>query len=900
MSRMPDSWRALRFWRRDIDRDIDEELRFHMESRVEALVTAGLSPESAARQALEEFGDLAETRARLRHTDRQRDARLARHLWMSAALQDVRFALRVLRRRPGVTAVVTTTMAIGIGAAVSMFGVMRNLLLAPPPHVVAPERVVRLYATYPPTGADPGGTSDRWSYPDLESFDAASTTVSSIGGYTDGNVVVGSGPSARQVRAGIVTGAFWSTLGTRPLHGRFFTAEEAHPVSGARLVVVGHAFWLRQFNGDPAVVGRPLTVKGLPYEIVGVAPRGFRGVAFGDMEIWLPAYVLDDGEVEPRRRDRSSLVGRLQANASTAQANDELTRIFNAALEDRYGRRPGRDYPRDVRVEAGSIRGAVDASRHWTPEARVSLWLFGVGLTLLSVASINVASLLLLRSIGRRTEIAVRTALGQSRSRLGAQLLVEGLVLSLLGGVGALAMVSLVGGWVQRLLLPALAWEGAMAVDLPMAAATAVAVLGTSLVAGLAPLSATRLDPVAALREGAIRPSTRRSILHSSLLVSQVALSLVLLVGAGLFLTSLRAVRDQDLGIDTERVLAVRLDMTGTGYSSAEVNAIYERGLDQVRALPSIQSAALAVSVPFRNARAAGFYLPGRDSMVMNPDGSAPFGNYVTPDYFATTGTRLVAGRAFREDERTRADVVIVNETMARRYWPGQNALGQCVQREPAAACGTVVGVAEDTRLFSVAGEPARMFFFRPLDPADADERALLVRVDPRRSAQAQAELRRSLLALQSGTHYIDIRSLQAALDPQYRPWRLGATVFSAFATLSLVLAVVGLFGSVAFAASQRSREIGVRLAVGARPRDVVRMVVADGLKIGTAGVAIGLGTAVLVGGPMRNLLFQVSPRDPFVLATASVTMLAVVFAASLVPALRASRLNPIASLRPD
>jgi ABC-type antimicrobial peptide transport system permease subunit len=192
------------------------------------------------------------------------------------------------------------------------------------------------------------------------------------------------------------------------------------------------------------------------------------------------------------------------------------------------------------------------------------------------------------------------------------------------------------------------------------------------------------------------------------------------------------------------------------------------------------------------------------------------------------------------------------------------------------------------------------MFFFRPLDPADADERALLVRVDPRRSAQAQAELRRSLLALQSGTHYIDIRSLQAALDPQYRPWRLGATVFSAFATLSLVLAVVGLFGSVAFAASQRSREIGVRLAVGARPRDVVRMVVADGLKIGTAGVAIGLGTAVLVGGPMRDLLFQVSPRDPFVLATASVTMLAVVFAASLVPALRASRLNPIASLRPD
>jgi predicted permease len=461
-------------------------------------------------------------------------------------------------------------------------------------------------------------------------------------------------------------------------------------------------------------------------------------------------------------------------------------------------------------------------------------------------------------------------------------------------------MVSLVGGWVQRLLLPALAWEGAMSVDLPMAAATAVAVLGTSLVAGLAPLSATRLDPIAALREGAIRPSTRRSILHSSLLVSQVALSVVLLVGAGLFLTSLRAVRDQDLGIDTERVLAVRLDMTGTGYSSAEVNAIYERGLDQVRALPSIQSAALAVSVPFRNARAAGFYLPGRDSMVMNPDGSAPFGNYVTPDYFATTGTRLVAGRAFREDERTRADVVIVNETMARRYWPGQNALGQCVQREPAAACGTVVGVAEDTRLFSVAGEPARMFFFRPLDPADADERALLVRVDPRRSAQAQAELRRSLLALQSGTHYIDIRSLQAALDPQYRPWRLGATVFSAFATLSLVLAVVGLFGSVAFAASQRSREIGVRLAVGARPRDVVRMVVADGLKIGTAGVAIGLGTAVLVGGPMRDLLFQVSPRDPFVLATASVTMLAVVFAASLVPALRASRLNPIASLRPD
>jgi predicted permease len=765
--------------------------------------------------------------------------------------------------------------------------------------------VVRLYATFPPNGRDPGGTSDRWSFPDLERFADGLTTLSSIGGYTDGSIVVGSGPEARQVQAGIIAGGLWSTLGTVPQHGRFFTADESHPVTGARRAVLGHAYWLRQFNGDPAAVGRVLTVKGLPYEIVGVAPRGFRGASFGDVEIWLPAFAMDDGETVPRRRHAGgsgylTLIGRRRTTASAAQANDELTRIFNAALADRYARRPGRDFPRDVRVEAGSIRGAFDSSRQRTPEARVSLWLLGVGLILLAIASINVASLLLLRSIGRRTEIAVRTALGQSRGRLGVQLLVEGLVLSILGGLGALGMVWVAGSGVHRLLLPRLAWEGAVTVDVPMVTATVVAVLGTSLVAGLAPLNATRADPIGVLREGSSRAPARRSMLHSSLLVSQVALSMILLVGAGLFLTSLRAVRDQDLGIDTERVLAVRLDMTGSGYSSTEVAAIYERSLDRVRTLPTVQGAALAVSVPFRNARAAGFYLPGRDTMVFNADGTAPFGNYVSADYFSTTGTRLVAGRAFREDERTNADVVIVNETMARRYWPGQNALGQCVQRSPDAACGTVVGVAEDTRVFSVVEEPARMFFFRPLDPGDADDRALLVRVEPRRATQAQADVRRTILSIQPGTHYVDIRSLQATIDPQYRPWRLGATVFTAFATLSMLLAVVGLVGSVAFAVSQRSREIGVRLAVGARPADVVWMVLADGLRIGIGGVVMGLGTALLIGAPIRDLLFKVSPRDPIVLASASLGMLAVVVAASLAPAIRASRLNPVESLRAD
>ncbi len=899
-------WRRyLRFWRSQVDADVDDELRFHFETRVEDLLRSGLSADAARAQALAEFGDVRATRAGLAAIDRRVEARRARHLWWDAARQDLRFVLRQLRRSPGTTLTLTLTIALGIGAAVSMYGVMRLLLVAPPPHVAEPERLVRLFRAYTPIVGQPGRVTDRWAYPDYRDFAQHSTALAAVTAVRELDVVVGSGAQARRVRGAAVSAGFATTLGVRPALGRFFTGDEADPVSGARRIVLGHAFWRRAYDGDPAVVGRSLRVKGQPYEIIGVAPRGFRGVGLSDIDVWLPLFVVDDGEASPSRWYRFggsgviAIIGRLRAMATAAKAGAEATQLVRAALDERFRSRPGRPVP-IVTVTAGSIVGAVDSGMQMMPEARVSVWLVAVGVVLLLVACANVAGLLLLRALRRRRELAVRAALGQSRARLVWQLLLESAVVAMAGGVAALGVVVFGGGWLHRLMLPAMAWEPASAIDGPMATATLIAVLATAAIAGLAPLLHARHDPIAGLREGPQHGTARRSVLHTSLLLSQAALSVVLLVGAGLFARSLHALRDTHLGLDPDRVLAVTMDFSGTGRTTREILPIYERALERVRTLPGVQQAALAVSIPLRSARGAGLYLPGHDSVLTLPGQGSPLDNYVSPGFFATTGTRIVAGRDFTPAERTSTTVVIVNETMARYYWPGRSAIGQCVQRAPGGPCGAVVGVVEDARLFNMVHEERSLFFYRPLDPADPDDRALLVRVAPTAVAPMQITIRRALQEIEPDLEYADISTLQSTLDPQMRPWRLGASVFGAFALLAVVLAAVGLFAAVAFAVTQRTKEIGVRLAIGARSSTILRLVVWDGVMIGLGGAALGSVVAFVTSRFLRSLLYGVSPHDVTVFAAVAVGMPAVAVVASLVPAWRAMRIDPVIALRAD
>jgi predicted permease len=531
-------------------------------------------------------------------------------------------------------------------------------------------------------------------------------------------------------------------------------------------------------------------------------------------------------------------------------------------------------------------------------EARVAVWLVGVAVALLGVACANVASLLLLRALRRRREIAVRLALGMSLRRLATQLFMESGMLAALGGLAAVVVAVWGGAWMNRVLLPTLAWAPAATVDVSMLALIAACVVGTAFLAGLAPILQAPADPLGGLQEGAARTTARRGRLHRTLLVAQTALSVVLLTGAGLFLRSLHNIRSLDLGLDPDNVLVATVDFTGTR-TGREAAAFYERALERVQALPGVERASLATSIPLRSARAGSLRPAGRAERLTAPGGDVTYVNYVTPGFFATAGTRVVEGRDFLPHERNDAAVVVVNEATARAGWPGRSPVGECVEVEGGGPCATVVGVVENARRFFLR-EPAALLFYRPL-PRDADDggRALFVRV-ARGDRGVGVAATRAIQALEPGLPFVHVQTLGDALDPQIRPWRLGASVFTAFGALAVLLAALGLYSALSYAVMQRTREIGVRVAVGARPSDVVQLVVGDGLRLALAGVLVGTTINLAAGRWIASLLFEVSPRDPAVFGAVGASLLAVALLAALVPSRRATRVDPVVALRSD
>ncbi|AHG88864.1 permease [Gemmatirosa kalamazoonensis] len=904
---MPDvpKWRHfLRFWRADVDADIDDELRFHFEQRIEDLRARGHSAQDATRIAHEEFGDEAATRRGLREIGERVERRRERMRWWRQLLADLRYVLRGLRRTPTFTAGVVLTLAIGIGAAASMYGTMRRLLLEPPPHVAAADRVARPYFHYERAG-DSARTFDQLSYPFYERVRTEARTLAGVAAYSPGNsLTVGVGADARMVHATFVSAGFWRTLGTRPALGRFIADDEAHPATGARVVVLGHAFWQRRFGGDPAVVGTTLHVKGLPYRVVGVAPRGFRGVDLTDTDVWLPLFTEADGQGRPATwhtfasSSNLKFVVRPRPDVPPARVAAELSRLQKLLVEEE-----DRTFPSQYRshfrthVSLGPLTGAAGFDGRRIPEATVAAWLVGVAGVLLAIACANVASLLLLRALRRRREIAVRLALGMSRRRLAALLFVESAALALSGGVAAAMVIAVGGAWVRRVLLPGMIAESA-GVDWHTVALFAGTVVAAAVLTGLVPVLQTRRDVAAGLRDGAQHGATRRSSLYRGLLVSQSALSAVLLVGAGLFVRSLHRVTTMDLGLDPDHSFVVRIDFTGTGRPGPDVMAFHERALERLRAVPGVRSASVSVSAPLRTAQGGSFRLQPAGEVLSTSKG-VPFVNYVSDGFFDASGMRIASGRGFLPADRGGAPVVVVNEALARVAWPGRSPLGECVYPTWAPdACARVVGVVRNAHTFQIR-EDQRLWLYVPLDPTDVGDRVLLVRAAPGARGMERT-VERVLRELDPGLPYVDVHRLGDALDPQIRPWRIGAAVFTAFGALAALLAALGLYAAVAYAVAQRTREIGVRIALGAARPAVARLVVGDGLRIAAVGVGMGLVLALVGARWVADLLFDTSPREPTVIAAVAVSLLGVAAAASLVPARRATRVNPTEALRAD
>jgi predicted permease len=879
-------------------RDADEEIRLHLDLRVEQLVRRGLTPDAARAEALRRFGPVDDLRRHLTASAARRESRMRLTEWAQTAWFDLTYAARQLRRGPGFTAAVVLTLALVIGANATMFGIVDRLLLRPPAHVVDPGALRRVYFTT----SDPAGgeaTYPTVSFPEFAALRDHGRGLVGVAAVASSRMSLGRGADAEQVRAAIVTASYFPTLGVRPLRGRFFTAAEDRAPRGDPVAVVSYGFWRQRLGGDAGVLGRELYLGKAHYTVVGVAPKGFAGPALDAPDVWLPMSVAGidmAGEEWPTDGGNKWLdvVARVAPGADGARLGADLTAAWRRAVA-------GRKYvDTTARLSLGPALAERGSER--PPETRVAAWVLGVAAVVLLVACANVANLLLARGMRRRREIATRLALGVSRRRLAAQLLTETSLLAALGGAGGVLVARWGGALLGRTLLPQLAWDDTP-VDARVLAASVAAVLAVALLTAVLPLvQATHADVAHDLRTGVREGGGHRTRARDALLVTQAALCALLLVGAGLFVRSLRNVRGQDLGFDPDRVVAVSLSLSGLGYAKPQAHALYERALDRVRALPGVERAALAISTPLATSYGRRPVVPGLDSFPRLASGGA-YLNGVTPEYFATMGTRIVRGRAFTAaDADSVPRATIVNETMARVVWPRQDPIGKCVKLDATAPCSTVVGVAQDVYRESLRPEPT-MQYYVPLDPRTLPTpmRALFVRAargaDPEQLAPL---LRRAVQGLAADLPYANVRPMRRLVDPHVRSWRLGATLFTAFGALALVIAAVGLYSVIAYDVAQRTRELGVRLALGARPAGVVALTTARGVRLAAVGVALGTAAALAAAGRVAPLLFDVSPRDPLVYAAVAATLLGVAVLASLLPARRAARIPPAVTLKAE
>jgi predicted permease len=801
-------------------------------------------------------------------------------------LQDLRYALRTLARSPALVAAAVVCLALGIGANATIFGVVDTLLFRAPPHIEDPGRVVRLYVrrNLPPFGT---ATSSTTGYPLYTSIRDAAHAFNGLAAFTYAHrASLGRGADAKRVDLVLASASFFPVLGVRPALGRFFTADEDRP-GGPALVVLSYELWRSAFGGDSDVIGRQLQLGRGSYTVIGVAPDRFTGVDLENVDVWAPIAAATPEFMGPSFMNRGSyylqIIGRL-GSGGAATAARQATLALRA--DDVYS---GRDSTAVVTL--GPVQQALGPEM--SKDAEVSIWLAAVAIIVLVVACANVANLLLARSLQRQRDVAIRVALGAGWWRLARQVLIESLVLAIAGGIAALFVTLWAGPLIRAFLLPDTpAFREPL--DARVIEFTAAVALLTGIVVGAVPAwQLARRDLTPALKAGTGEGRYQRSRLRSGLLVAQVALTVVLIIGAGLFVRSLRNVEGQNFGFDPAHTLLATIDLPAAGYSPAQINALHLQILTRLEALPGVEAAAATVAHPLGWATGCWVTVPGRDSIPRLPTGG-PYCQQVTPGYFAAMGTP-VRGRAFTSTDRT-GSVAIVNETMARVLWPGENALGKCFVADEK-TCAEVIGIVPDARRFN-AVEAASMTFYVPFSGDSSGYVTALVVRPSGRPEDWIATVRSAIQETAPNLPFASVTPLADLLAPSIRPWRLGSAMFAGFALLALVLSAVGLYGVLAYVVTQRTHEMGVRVAMGAQGWDVQRLMISHGVRVAAVGAALGALGGLVAGRVLSSLLYGVSPRDPLVLFVAVLVPVVVAAIASYLPARRASRVDPVIALR--
>ena len=866
-------WRAL-VHKDEMEHELDEEMQFHLDRDIEQKVRSGMTPEDARYAALKSFGRFEQSKEECRSA---RGVGLVENI-----LRDVSYSIRVLLKNYAFTIVVILTLALGIGANTAIFSFANGILLRPLPYPQS-DRLAVLDETALKRGID----SMSVSYPNFLDWREQNTVFEDIGAHygTSRFSLIGAGEPI-VIRGSYISHGLLEILRVSPQLGRTFTANEDRPEED-NVVILGHDLWQRSFGGDPNIIGQKITISNRARTVIGVMPRGFRFPEIS--EIWVPLALST--KTFTRTDHGISAIARLKDGVSFSEAQAEMNNIA-ARIEQQN---PVTNEGLGVKVTSlhenlsGDYREAL-------------LILLGVVGCVLLVACVNVANLMLARATARQKEFALRAALGAGRWRIMHQLLIESLLLAIVGGALGFAL-SL---WALHVLLAAIPiqlpfWMD-FGVDLRVLGFTAAITLLTAFIFGGVPaLQTSRVDLNDTLKEGGRGSAGIRARARNLLVVTEIALSLILLVGAGLMIQSLLRLQRVNIGLDARNVLTATVILPRAKYSEDEQRATFFKQLvERVRSLPGVQAAAATATLPLSGGN-WGRSLTVEGYPVL-PVGQAPMIQHtvVTPGYFRTMGISLLAGRDFTDaDAKGSPDVTIVDERLAREYWPNDTPIGKRVRFGPPEdnePWHTVIGVVSAVRHQRVQ-EDTRKSVYLPHLKMPVTGMSLVARTssDPK---DLVAAIRREVAQLDRDLPVSEIATMEEVVAESIWQPRLYATLFTVFAGGALILALIGIYGVMAFLVQTRTHEIGVRMALGATARDVFKLIVGRGMKLTAIGVVVGVGGAIGLTRLMHSLLFNTSATDPITFILISVLLSLAAFFACYIPARRAAKVDPLVALR--
>jgi predicted permease len=801
-------------------------------------------------------------------------------------VQDLRFGLRMLLKSPVFTLVAILTLALGIGANTAIFSVVNALLLRPLDGVGAPGRLVQLGRQY----TDRTSLSDS-SYPDFLDYRAGNTTMSGLAAISPTAFHVSARRTTERLEGELVAGDYFSALGVTAVQGRLITPTDDRNDGSNLVCVISSRLWHRRFGGDASIVGSPITLDGRGFIVIGIASEPFAGIKIGTpRDIWVPLTTLrltnpSGSHFDQRRASWLEMFGRLRPGISFEQARTEFS-LIASRLERAY---PDTNARAGVRLEAGLGRD-VDVKNELRRFTYIPF--AGVGIVLL-IACVNVAGLLLARASTRQREIATRLAIGAGRTRVVRQLLTESLTLAFAGGVAGLAIGAWLTMWLRSLLPERflfLSFDVDFGLDWRVLAFTIAIATATGVLFGIAPAVRISRPDLSTVMKGSRVSGHRGGALRAALVVSEVALSLILLVAAGLCVRTLRNAQGVDIGYQAARVLTARIDLGKQGYPRDRGRIFQQQLLDRLAGTPGVETASLAITLPLND---------GRWENPVRRDGDPArfqtFQNIVSPDYFNAMSIPLIMGRGFSERDDERAPrVAILNQTLARMMWPNESSLGKRVSFSGRTI--EVIGVARDAKGRNLLESPGPMFYLPLLQNYQpATVLHLRTALPPEQFAET---LRREVRTLDKDLPVYAVTPLQEHVTAALTPQRLLAHLTTAFSLLALLLAGIGLYGLLAYTVTERTAEIGVRMALGAPRSDVVRLFVGHGMKLALSGVGLGLLAAAAAMPVIKSVLFGVSPLDPLTLTTAPIILVVAALLASYIPARRAAGSDPKFALR--